>query len=170
MANATAASEFGGERPRAFFVSARIRKSIKNRSMPVQFASNNILPIFIAVFSGIMLLWSLFGNRFRGIKEVDIAAALQLINHKNASVLDVREQSEYDTGHVLNSKLIPLGKLKERMGELEKYKDQPILVVCRSGNRSGTACFLLGKQGFAQAYNLAGGVQAWQKSNLPLEK
>jgi rhodanese-related sulfurtransferase len=138
--------------------------------MPVQFASNNILPIFIAVFSGIMLLWSFFGNRLRGIKEVDLAAALQLINHKNASVLDVREQSEYDTGHVLNSKLIPLGKLKERMGELEKYKDQPILVVCRSGNRSGTACFLLGKQGFAQAYNLAGGVQAWQKSNLPLEK
>jgi rhodanese-related sulfurtransferase len=138
--------------------------------MPVPFVSNNILPIAIAVFSGIMLLWSLFGNRFRGIKEVDIAAALQLINHKNAAVLDVREQSEYESGHVLNSKLIPLGKLKERMGEMEQYKDQPILVVCRSGNRSGTACFLLGKQGFTQVYNLAGGVQAWQKSNLPLEK
>ena len=136
----------------------------------MQFVSNNILPIFIAVFSGIMLLWSLFGNRFRGVKEVDLAAALQLINHKNAVVLDVREPSEYDAGHVLNSKLLPLGKLKERMGELEKYKDQPIVVVCRSGNRSGTACFLLGKRGFAQVYNLAGGVQAWQKSNLPLEK
>jgi rhodanese-related sulfurtransferase len=138
--------------------------------MPVQFVSNNILPIFIAVFSGVMLLWSLFGNRFRGIKEVDSAAALQLINHKNAVVLDVREPSEYAAGHVLNAKLIPLGKLKERMGELEKHKDQPIVVVCRSGNRSGTACFLLGKQGFAQVYNLAGGVQAWQKNNLPLEK
>jgi rhodanese-related sulfurtransferase len=43
-------------------------------------------------------------------------------------------------------------------------------VVCRSGNRSATACVLLGKQGFDQAYNLAGGVQAWQKNNLPLEK
>jgi len=85
-------------------------------------------------------------------------------------VLDVRESSEYDAGHVLNSKLLPLGKLKERMGELEKFKNQPIVVVCRSGNRSGTACFILGKQGFNQVYNLAGGVQAWQKSNLPLEK
>jgi rhodanese-related sulfurtransferase len=138
--------------------------------MPVQFVSSNILPIFIAVFSGVMLLWSVFGNRFRGIKEVDSAAALQLINHKSAIVLDVREQSEYDGGHVLNAKLIPLGKLKERMGELEKFKDQPIVVVCRSGNRSGTACFLLGKQGFAQVYNLAGGVQTWQKNNLPLVK
>jgi rhodanese-related sulfurtransferase len=136
----------------------------------VQFVSNNILPISIAAISGIMLLWSLFGNRFRGVKEVDVAAALQLINHKNAAILDVREQSEYDAGHVLNSKLIPLGKLKERMVEMEKFKDQPVLVVCRSGNRSGTACFLLGKQGFTQVYNLAGGVQAWQKNNLPLEK
>lgn len=136
----------------------------------MQFVFSNILPISIAFFSGIMLMWSLFGNRFRGIKEVDTSAALQLINHKDAVVLDVRERSEYDAGHVLNSKFIPLGKLKERMGELEKYKDRPIVVVCRSGNRSGTACFLLTKQGFAQAYNLAGGVQAWQKSQLPLEK
>jgi rhodanese-related sulfurtransferase len=138
--------------------------------MPVQFVSNNILPISIAVISGIMLLWSLFGNRFRGVKEVDSAAALQLINHKNAIVLDVREPGEYDAGHVLNSKLVPLGKLKERIGELEKYRDQSIVVVCRSGNRSGTACYILGKQGFSQVYNLAGGVQAWQKANLPLEK
>lgn len=136
----------------------------------MQFVINNILPISIAFFSGLMLLWSLFGNRFRGIREVNSMAALQLINHKNAVVLDVREQSEYDAGHVLNSKLIPLGKLKERLGELEKFRDQPIVVVCRSGNRSGTACSLLGKQGFTQAYNLAGGVLAWQKDKLPLEK
>jgi rhodanese-related sulfurtransferase len=138
--------------------------------MPVQFVTSNIIPISIAFLSGIMLLWSFFGNRFRGIKEVDTSAAMQLINHKDAIVLDVREKSEYDAGHVLNSKFIPLGKLKERMGELEKYKDRPIVVVCKSGNRSGTACFLLAKQGFAQAYNLAGGVLAWQKNKLPLEK
>ena len=138
--------------------------------MPVQFVISNIFPISIAVISGIMLLWSLFGNRFRGVKEVSSAEALQLINHKNAIVLDVREPNEYDSGHVLNSKLVPLGKLKERMGELEKFKEQPIVVVCRSGNRSGTACYLLGRKGFSQAYNLAGGVQAWQKNNLPLEK
>lgn len=136
----------------------------------MQFISDNIFPILIGIFSGIMLLWSLFGNRFRGVKEVDSSGALQLINHKNALVLDVREESEYKSGHVLNSKLIPLGKLKERMGELEKYKGQPMVVICRVGNRSGTACYLLGKQGYTQAYNLAGGVLAWKKNNLPLEK
>ena len=135
----------------------------------MQFVSNNIIPILIAVFSGLMLLWSLFGNRLRGVKEVDTTAALQLINHKDAIVLDVREKNEYDAGHVLNSRLIPLGKLKQRIGELEKHKSQPIVVLCRSGIRSATACALLGKQGFTQAYNLSGGVLAWQKAKLPLE-
>jgi rhodanese-related sulfurtransferase len=136
----------------------------------VQFIVNNILPISIALFSGAMLLWSVFGNRIRGIKEVDCTAALQLINHKNALVLDVRDDGEYKAGHILNSTQIPLGKLNERVGELAKYKEQPIVVVCRSGNRSGTACAALGKHGFNQAYNLTGGVTAWQKASLPLKK
>lgn len=136
----------------------------------MQFIINNILPISIALFSGAMLLWSFFGNRIRGIKEVDCIAALQLINHKNALVLDIREDSDYKLGHILNSTQIPLGKLDERITDLEKYKEQPIVVVCRSGNRSGVACAALGKRGFTQAYNLTGGIVAWQKANLPLEK
>ncbi len=136
----------------------------------LQFLQDNIWMILIALTSGAMLLWSFLGNRLRGIKEVDHIAATQLVNHKNALVLDVREQSEYDSGHVLNSKLIPLGKLNERLGELEKYRDRPIVVVCRSGQRSASACAFLGKKGFAQANNLSGGVMAWQKAGLPLEK
>ncbi|MDD5301249.1 MAG: rhodanese-like domain-containing protein [Gallionella sp.] len=136
----------------------------------MQFIISNMLPISIALLSGTMLLWSVFGNRIRGIKEVNCTAALQLINHKNALVLDVRDDGEYKVGHILNSMQIPLGKLNERVSELEKYKEQPIVVVCRSGNRSGTACAALGKHGFTQAYNLAGGVTAWQKANLPLKR
>jgi rhodanese-related sulfurtransferase len=136
----------------------------------MQYLQNNVWTIVMAVMSGSMLLWSFFGNRVRGIKDVDIVEALQLINHKNALVLDVREESEYQSGHILNAKWIPLGKVMDRTGELERYREQAIVVVCRSGNRSATACSLLGKKGFTQAVNLAGGVMAWQKSNLPLEK
>lgn len=136
----------------------------------MQFVVDNIFPLSIALLSGLMLFWSMFGNSIRGIKDVDCVAATQFINHKNALVLDVREDSEFKAGHVLNAIHIPLGKLAERIGELEKYKERPIVVVCRSGNRSGMACAMLGKQGFTQAYNLAGGVMAWQKANLPLEK
>lgn len=136
----------------------------------MQFVIDNVFPISIAFLSGMMLFWSMFGNRIRGIKEVDSVAATQLINHKNALVLDVREESEYKAGHVLNAKLVPLGKLNERIGELEKYRDKPVVVVCRSGARSANACALLGKRGFAEVYNLAGGMIAWQKANLPVKK
>lgn len=136
----------------------------------MQFVIDNIFPISIAFLSGLMLFWSMFGNRIRGIREVDCVAATQLINHKDALVLDVREESEYKSGHVLNSKLIPLGKLHERIGELEKYRDKPVVVMCRSGVRSANACAMLGKQGFAEVYNLAGGMIAWQKANLPVKK
>lgn len=136
----------------------------------MQFLENNIWLVLIAITSGLMLLWSFLGNRVRGVKEVDCGGALQMINHKEACVLDVREPSEFNGGHVLNAKLIPLGKLRERMGELERYREKPVVVYCRSGNRSATACALLGKEGFAQVYNLTGGMNAWVKAGLPLEK
>ena len=136
----------------------------------MQFMTDNALMIFVLISSGLMLLWSFFGNRLRGVKDIECADALQLINHKNALVLDVREEKEFNGGHILNAKLIPFNKLAGRIGELERNRAQAIVVMCRSGQRSTLACVLLGKQGFEQAYNLAGGVQAWQKSGLPLEK
>lgn len=136
----------------------------------MQFITSNIFPISMAVLSGIMILWSMFGNRFRGVKEVNTNDALQMINHKNAFVLDVREPAEFANGHLLNAALVPLTQLKSRIGELEKYKDQPMVVVCRSGNRSATACAILSNRGFNQAYNLTGGMMAWQKANLPTQK
>jgi len=136
----------------------------------VQYLQNNLLLVTVVVTSGLMLFWSFFGNRIRGVKDVNTVEALQMINHKNALILDVRNDIEFQSGHILNAKLIPLGNLSGRTGELERYREQPIVVVCRSGQRSASACALLGKQGFKQAYNLSGGVMAWQKSNLPLEK
>lgn len=136
----------------------------------MQFIQNNVWMIAVAIGSGLMLIWSFFGNRVRGVQEVNSAAALQLINHKNALVLDVREEKEFNNGHILNAKLIPLGKLTEQMNELERYRERPLVVVCRSGQRSASACAVLGKQGYKQAYNLEGGILAWQKAGLPLEK
>lgn len=136
----------------------------------MQFITSNFFPISLALMSGAMILWSMFGSRVRGIQDVDTSGALQLINHKNAFILDVRQPEEYKSGHLLNAQLIPLGSLEARIGELTKYKDKPVVVVCRSGNRSGSACVTLAKHGFSQAYNLAGGVMAWQKANLPTQK
>ena len=136
----------------------------------MQFLQNNIWMIGVALGSGLMLLWSFVGNSVRGIKEVSSVDALQLINHKSALILDVREEKEFNSGHLLNAKWIPLGKLAGNLAKLDRHRDKPLVVYCRSGQRSAAACVLLGKQGFSQAHKLAGGVLAWQKSGLPLEK
>jgi len=136
----------------------------------LQFLENNVLTVSITFISGYMLFWSYYGNRLRGIKEVDTHAAMNLINRQNAVVLDVREQTEYDAGHIINSRLISARALKERIGELEKFRERPIVVVCHSGSRATAATALLNREGFTQAHLLTGGVTAWQKANLPLER
>ena len=117
----------------------------------------------IVVVSGSFLLWELL-SRGSG-KEVGTLIAVQLINYKNALVLDVREESEYDAGHIANSKHIPADKIKDRMQELEKFKDKPIVVIYKSGVRSGAASSTLHAHGFPHVHNLAGGIDTWTQAN-----
>lgn len=92
---------------------------------------------------------------------------IQLINHKNALVVDVRTDKEYQQGHVMNALHIPLGMLDDRIAELQAYKNTPMVMVCRSGARSGHAAMKLKKQGFSEVHNLGGGMLAWERSKLP---
>lgn len=136
--------------------------------MTVTFLQNNITLIVAALLSGGMLLWPLFR---RSGNEVDTLVAVQLINYKDALVLDVREGSEYESGHVPNSKHVPADKLEERLHELEKYKGKPIVLIHRSGvNSTGKAGSVLRKQGFEHVHNLEGGIDAWRQANLPVVK
>lgn len=136
----------------------------------MQFIQNNLSLVLLAVISGLMLIWSTFGRKLTGLKEVGTQEAVLLINHSDALVLDVREDKEVAAGRIPNAKHIPLGQLGSRMQELAKYKDKPIVVNCRSGMRSAGACRMLAKDGFAQVYNLKGGIIAWEKDNMPVEK
>lgn len=109
-------------------------------------------------------------SRLRGFTEIGPAEAVQLINHDGAALLDVREDKEFQEGHILDAIHIPLGKLSGRLGELEELKTKPLVIGCRSGHRSATACAQLRKNGFETVYNLKGGVMAWQSAGLPLQK
>ncbi|HEB94701.1 MAG TPA: glutaredoxin 3 [Gammaproteobacteria bacterium] len=93
---------------------------------------------------------------------------LQLINHQNALVLDVRTDKEYRDGHIINSMHIPLSTLSDQLSKLAAYKHASVVIVCRSGARSAQAAGTLRKAGFEQVHNLAGGVMAWQNANMPL--
>jgi rhodanese-related sulfurtransferase len=120
--------------------------------------------------SGFMLFGTGLAGRLSGIKQVGPQEAVMLFNHDEALILDVRENSEFKDGHISKAKHIPLGQLKTRVGELDKFKDKPVVAVCRSGSRSGHACGMLRKQGFSNVNNLAGGMMAWEQAGLPKEK
>lgn len=83
-------------------------------------------------------------------------------------VLDVREPAEYADGHIAGSKLIPLGRLANHTSGLPQ--DQPIVAVCRSGNRSSVAQDVLKRAGFTNVLNLRGGMLAWARSGLPIKR
>lgn len=96
------------------------------------------------------------------------AEAVQVINHQNAVIVDVRTDKEYQEGHIVNALHIPLGVLENRVSELKNYKTTSLIMVCRSGARSASAATILKKQGFEEVNNLNGGMLAWSSANLPV--
>ena len=76
-------------------------------------------------------------------------------------IIDVREDWEYQESNIAGSKLIPLGTLPQRLDELEEYKDQEVIVHCRSGARSANAKAFLQQQGFSNVRNMLGGILAY---------
>ena len=117
-----------------------------------------------------LLLYTFIDARLRGFDSINPTVATQLINRDDAVILDVRADNEYRDGHIVNSIHIPLSYLQDRLKELDKYKNKPIIVSCRSGQRSGQACMMLKKEGFETVYNLSGGIMAWKNDNLPITK
>mgnify|MGYP000526470852 FL=1 len=80
---------------------------------------------------------------------------------ENLNLIDVREEYEFDEFNI-GAKLIPLGELPDRLEEIDAWKDQEILVHCRSGARSGRAKEYLESEGFTNVRNVLGGMLAWQ--------
>jgi len=136
----------------------------------VEFITNNALLIGLAVGSGLMLIWPMLRGGAGGAANLAPAEAVILINRNNVLVLDVREDAEFASGHITDAKHIPLAKLAERIKELEKFKDKPILVNCQAGVRSLKACDILRKHEFTKLHNLQGGLNAWIAAKLPVVK
>jgi uncharacterized membrane protein YdjX (TVP38/TMEM64 family) len=83
-------------------------------------------------------------------------------------VLDVRDANDYAAGHIAGARSIPLPELKDRLQELEDWRDKPVAVICRTDRRSAQAVQLLAEQGFGQVLLVKEGMQRWQNDGLPL--
>ncbi|MFW5450452.1 MAG: rhodanese-like domain-containing protein [Methylophagaceae bacterium] len=123
--------------------------------------------LLLAVFA---LLIACSSPDATALDQVSAVQAAEMVKVENAVIIDVREQDEWNAGHIPGAIHIPLGQVKTRLAEFEAYQDQPIVMQCRSGRRSAAAATILLDAGFENVSNLSGGILAWGKSDLPLEK
>jgi len=126
--------------------------------------------IAVAVTSGLMLVWPMIAGARGKAGALSTLAATQLINQKDAVVIDIRDQGEYAAGHILNARSFPEKVFSERKNELDKLKSTPIIVSCDTGQRAGAAAQKLREMGFTDVHVLQGGLSAWREAGLPVAK
>ena len=108
-------------------------------------------------------------RRLRKFRELAPAESVLLIN-KGAVILDTRPPKEFSAGHVIGARNIPASELDVRVAELDKFKQQPVIVYCGNGQTSQKAAGILIKHGFQGVHTLKGGITAWQHEHFPLER
>lgn len=113
------------------------------------------------------MVWQkVFGGARTADDTVSVTAARQRVDAQGAVLIDVREASEWTSGHAPGAQHIPLGQLAAHYATLPR--DREIMLVCQSGARSGVATRMLRQQGFDRAVNVQGGMLAWQRYGLPV--
>lgn len=110
----------------------------------------------------------MFSNFFKASKNtitVDELATLYP-TETNSAFVDVREDHEWDNGHIEWFTHIPLSGLSDHIQDLRKF--ERVFFICRSGGRSGTACNILLSAGLDTGYNVRGGMNAWESGGYPM--
>jgi len=133
----------------------------------IEFATNHW--ILVGLLAGCFALLAWDGSEKAGPK-VGTHEATRLINQENALVLDIRDKKDFQGGHLVDSMNIPNAQINNRLGELEKYKASPVIVVCKAGQTASSAAKILKENGFTEVYRLGGGIMEWSGNNLPLVK
>lgn len=94
--------------------------------------------------------------------------AINLVNSQDGVFVDLRDTAEFNKGHIVGAVNIPAAKLPERLVELEKYKDKPVVLVCKMGQQAGVAGKQLKSGGFSQVNKMSGGMMEWGNLQLPM--
>jgi rhodanese-related sulfurtransferase len=102
------------------------------------------------------------------VPEVDVHTVAEIKAREDVFLLDVREQWEYDEGHIPGVTLLPMGEVPARLDEIPT--DKEVIVTCRSGNRSGQVTDYLRQNGFDNVHNMQGGIVAWDEAGYEVAR
>jgi rhodanese-related sulfurtransferase len=136
----------------------------------IEFITNHWVMVTALLIVTVLLIQDLVESLFNKSQSVSPTGAVALMNNDKTLVIDVREPNEYASEHIERARHIPLGKLDERLVEIEDFKQEPVIVTCQSGTRAPIAGKKLTKQGFEHVYVMKGGMLAWTDAKLPVTR
>lgn len=120
----------------------------------------------------IVIVLCIFINEFlaqkKRAKELSPNAAVELINHENATIIDLRDRESFQSGHIIDAISASVDDFQQN--RMQKYKTKKLILVCARGLQSASLASKLRDQGFTAPMSLAGGIAAWQTAGLPLIK
>jgi rhodanese-related sulfurtransferase len=132
-----------------------------------EFISNHLI---LATTFVVLLIALVVSESLKGGQKISINQATLLINRDRGVLVDLRSDKEYRAGHIAGAINIPHDTIKTRMKELEKYKELPIILICKMGQGSGAVGIVLKKAGFKSVQSISGGMAEWTSANLPTVK
>jgi len=136
----------------------------------MQFAQAHLLLSVAWLVVALLLAYTQLTHMASAPQAVTSQTLTNLVNRENGVVIDIRAQADFNKGHIHGAIKIPLAKVKERIKDLEKYQNTPIIMVCANGISVAAACNTLKKSGMQQVHKLSGGMSSWVGDNLPLVK
>ncbi|OQM34057.1 rhodanese-like domain-containing protein [bacterium endosymbiont of Pedicinus badii] len=137
----------------------------------IQFSIDHIFLLIVWLITFSILIFTVLQKFFSKAKEISKNEAIYLINRKKAVVLDLRNASEYKSGHIINSINIEAKNIKiENINFLKKFKNYPIIVVGITEIYAYYPAKKLFKLGFDKIYILKEGISGWIRENLPIVK
>ena len=123
-----------------------------------------IVPILLSL---LLLAGCGGGEKETSYQQISQEEAKEMMDTQEVIILDVREQDEYDSGHIPDAVLLPVGTIDEDAAAAAiPEKDSTVLVYCRSGNRSKTASVTLAELGYTNIYEF-GGIKTWPYETEP---
>ncbi len=134
------------------------------------FVQGNLILVAVFVVLLVMLVAGEVGRLTRKYKAITPGQLTQLINRDNALVVDVSAIADFQAGHIIGARHVPMSQFDPEQKDLAKVKDLPVALVCKTGQTSSGACERLAKSGFSKVYWLDGGMQAWAGADLPLTR
>lgn len=136
----------------------------------IEFATNHYLLILALLVVTYLLIQEFFDAALKKFSSVTPMIAVTKMNSGNTVVIDVRENDEYNKGHIEGAINIPLSKIKDHTSKLDAYKNNEALIVCQEGTRSNTAAKEFTKAGLTNIFVISGGMQSWQEDyKLPIK-